>query len=198
MKYFGLAVGLVWLTAGCTGAAIDDLPPSNSSVSIESQSESTEESRNETNLVAQSQVEKRQYVSRRFGFRFAYPNKYSLKTNQSSDGRLQIYLARQENAGEPESPYIALSIYENATNTPLAEVRDGRGYLLKGETRNTTVAGQEAIEFNSGGLYDMEHVMFKTPDGKQVIHLEVTLLSESGQDAPMRRDAQVILSSFGF
>ncbi|MBE9031661.1 hypothetical protein IQ266_18165 [filamentous cyanobacterium LEGE 11480] len=136
------------------------------------------------------------YASGRFGFKFAYPQNYNLTTNENNLNDY-IYLRRVEDKNEPEPPYISISVYKNPKGRSLAKVRDGLGFDVEGKTKQTTVAGQKGIEFAASGLYTMRNVMFPTPDGKHVVHLNVTLSTEKG-DGPLGQDAKSILSNFQF
>ncbi|WP_228035397.1 hypothetical protein [Oculatella sp. LEGE 06141] len=70
--------------------------------------------------------------------------------------------------------------------------------IVSGNFNQTTVAAQDAIAFESSGLYENESVVFASPDGARVIVIEVAKVGNEVNDAPYQTVFEQIIRSFEF
>ncbi|EKU96190.1 hypothetical protein Lepto7375DRAFT_0164 [Leptolyngbya sp. PCC 7375] len=122
------------------------------------------------------------YISEQFRFQFNTPTGYVIDSTETSTSE-HISILRQEDVGTLEPPLIYISVQENPNQLSLATFRDQEIMpLMETEHPNTTVAGQPALDFESTGLYAMRNLLFSTPDGRYIIHLNASY-SESPPEA---------------
>lgn len=114
-----------------------------------------------------------QYRSDRFGFSFSYPTGYELTVGHPNDGTVEEYIVflRQEDINDPEPPFVSVHVYNNPNQLSLEDFQTVQGYFIIQEFAPTTVAGQDALEFESAGLYIDRQYLFKTPDGAHIVSL---------------------------
>lgn len=122
---------------------------------------------------AASLQSRNQYRSDRFGFRFTYPTGYEIAVGHPDDAAVEEYIIflRQDDIDDPEPPFVSVQVYANPRQLSLEDFRAELGYFVIQEFEPTTVAGQDAIDFESAGLYIDRHYLFKTPDGAHIVSL---------------------------
>lgn len=142
------------------------------------------------------------YASDRFGFRITYPRSYRIAPSASVSTQLPRSLEVLElwNQAEypdrtslPETPpLITITVYDNTQQLPLSAYK---GDLSHNDDRPLTVGGQNAIAYTSTGLYEFDHVLLSSPDGRYVLRLSGSYIDAN---APIRQDFQDIVSSLTF
>lgn len=137
------------------------------------------------------------YINEQFGFQFNTPTSYVIDSIEDAATGGHISILRQEDVGTPEPPLIYISIQENPNQLSLASFRDQEINPLMGtEHPNTTVAGQPALDFESTGLYEMRNLLLSTPDGRYIIHLNVSYLESPSEVDPLWQAGKRIVASF--
>ena len=138
-----------------------------------------------------------QYQSDRFGFSFTYPDGFELTVTHPEDSTEEyIALIRQEDVGDPEPPFIGISVYENPQQFSLEGFREDKGYYILNEFPDISVAEQRALDFEAAGLYESREHLFKTPEGDHVVSLSATYLDMVSEMDPLWQVAQTLRDSF--
>jgi hypothetical protein len=127
------------------------------------------------------------YESDRLGFSFTVPNGFTLDNSLESaeieaeyDFRGQIELwsnadyediqAGAYEGGTEYPPNVSITVYNNPEQlSPQDWVEGSNRFLRLGEYSMVTVAGQEAIGFDSDGLYRNENVVFSNPNSGDIV-----------------------------
>lgn len=152
---------------------------------------------------------KNTFQSDRFGFSFQYPAGFTpdnRSENQPPEakaallGRIEVWTSKDYQAiaagtwqGGEYPASVTISVFDNAQKRPLTTWKEAN--LSRGEDKNITVAGQEAISYASTGLYEADNVLFPSPDGRYVIHIQGAYINP---EDPMRQTYQKVVSSFKF
>lgn len=206
MKRFAILGFLASLAVGCQTPAPQPypspLPPNNTPSSSPTSTPQTPTS-------STTPETKNTYQSSRFGFRFQYPDQFTVdnrnETKPSEDreallGQLEVWTSEDYQAiasgtwqGGEYPASVTIWVFDNTTNRPLTAWKDGS--LSRGPDQNTTVAGQPAISYPSEGLYSADNVIFASPDNRYVIHIRGAYI---GADDPMRQAFQRVVDSFQF
>lgn len=207
MKHIAILSLLTVFTIGCSVPAPQPYPsplPPNGAPSSPSTTPTSPSSPNP----AAPEV-KNTYQSSRFGFRFQYPDQFTVDNRSETQppeaqefllGQLEVWTSEDYQAiasgtwkGNEYPASVTISIFDNTTNRPLTAWKDGS--LSRSPDQSTTVAGQSAISYASEGLYSADNVIFASPDGRYVIHIRGAYISA---DDPMRQAFQRIVNSFQF
>lgn len=148
------------------------------------------------------------YKSQPLGVSFEYPEGYVVdKTNEQPDtgtetlrGALEVWTLADSKAiqtnkfeGTELPANVSISVYRNPNRLSLQEwVKSSSNYFIS--PKNYTqqqVAGQEAIAFQSTGLYESENVALPSLDGQDVVVIK--LAKGSGNEAVYRQVFKQIL-----
>lgn len=149
------------------------------------------------------------YRSDRFGFTFQYPDGFVAEESVASPSSAASQpitavdlwsradaetLPSFQNQGTELPPNITISVHPNVSQRALqAWIDDNNWFVAPTDLRTVTVAGERAIAFQSTGLYEFEHVVLPTPDGKHIVLISLAHGSE-GYPAAF----QHIVSTFQF
>ncbi|GAB4437189.1 MAG: hypothetical protein OHK0035_25030 [Cyanobacteria bacterium J069] len=122
------------------------------------------------------------YRSDRFGFQFAYPADQFVAKGETdfppevaAREAVQIWTLEHDRAiqageyeGGTEYPAnVSVTVQPNPDGLAAADwIAQSDWFPEARNFQEKTVAGQPAIAFQSGGLYDMEQVLVPTPDGR--------------------------------
>jgi hypothetical protein len=137
------------------------------------------------------------YTNAQFGFTFNYPDGYVITSQEANPTGGYVTILRQEDVGTPEPLLIYINVRENPEQLPLGTFLDQEiKPLIQAQYPNTTVAGQPALDFESTGLYEMRNLLFSTPDGRYLVHLNATYLGSPSEDDPLWQVAKGIAESF--
>lgn len=137
------------------------------------------------------------YTSEQFGFEFNYPTGYEIVDQESSPSGGYISVMRQEDIGTPEPLSISITIHANPDQLTLEDFRMQEIQpLIEQEHPHTLVADQPALDFESTGLYEMRNLVYSTPDGRYVIHVNTTYLQAPSDNDPLWQATKAIISSF--
>ena len=209
-----LGLVLTSMTVGCTTASQSTIPENASALELPITSQRSEPSQpsdpvsadntaqpllssESENRVVQRASEQNRYRSDRFGFSFTYPDGFELTVTHSDNSTEEhVTLLRQEDMGDPEPPFIGISVSKNPQQLSLEDFREQKGYFIINEFPETTVAGQRALDFESAGLYESREHLFKTPEGTHVVSLSATYLDMISETDPFWQVAQTIRDSF--
>lgn len=143
------------------------------------------------------------YLSDRFGFRTLFPSGYIItpsETKPSTKPALPLQVLELWQQADfmkrdslPETPpIIHITVYNNFKPLPLTY---WKGELSRKDDQPLTVAGQTAIAYTSTGLYDSDHVLFRSRDARYVFRITV---GYTDAKAPIRHTFQELLASFTF
>ena len=143
------------------------------------------------------------YFSDRFGYRIIWPSGMIITPTEST---LPTRPARPlevlelwnqvdfpNRANLPETPpLVTITVYDNARRLPLSTYK---GELSRNDDRPVMVAGQRAIAYTATGLYESDHVLFASPNGRYVVRISGGYMAAN---APIRQAFQQVVSSFTF
>jgi hypothetical protein len=206
MKRFAIISFLAFLAVGCQTPAPQPypspLPPNNTPSSPPTPTPQTPTS-------STTPETKNTYQSSRFGFRFQYPDQFTVDTRSEAKpteaqefllGELRVWKSEDYQAivsgtwkANEYPASIIIWVFDNTAKRPLTAWKDSS--LSRGADQNTTVAGQPAISYASDGLYSADNVIFASPDGRYVIHIQGAYISA---DDSRRQAFQRVVSSFTF
>ncbi|NJL40327.1 MAG: hypothetical protein HC899_28955 [Leptolyngbyaceae cyanobacterium SM1_4_3] len=151
------------------------------------------------------------YESDRLGFSFKVPNGFTIDNSLESAeieaeydfrGHIELwsnadYEAIQAGAyegGTEYPPNVSITVYNNPEQrSPQDWVEGSNRFLRLGEYSTVMVAGQEAIAFESDGLYRNQEVVFPSPNSEDIVVISYAEGSEGYEQA-----FQEIISTFEF
>lgn len=151
------------------------------------------------------------YESDRLGFSFGVPNGFTLDNSLESAeiegefdfrGHIELWSnadyedvqAGAYEGGTEYPPNVSITVYNNSEQlSPQSWVEGSNRFLRLGEYSTVTVAGQEAIAFESDGLYRSENIVFSSPNGEDIL---VISYAEGGEG--YEQAFQEIVSTFEF
>ncbi|HYW17799.1 MAG TPA: hypothetical protein VE956_00555 [Nodularia sp. (in: cyanobacteria)] len=155
------------------------------------------------------------YRSQRLGFEFQYSGKdfvvndaVSLK-NSSNSILAIIDIWTQEHAqkiragayeGGTEYPAnVNITIYKNPKRLPLQRwLQQSQEFVAASKLKNTKVAGQNAVQFESTGLYEHKKVAFLHPKNANVIVFNLAQDGNKKNEAKYQALYKQMISSFTF
>lgn len=155
------------------------------------------------------------YRSDRFNFQFSYSAKDfvvdtpSIPANEQNSTLANIEIWTQEDGqairsgkyegGTEYPPNVRVTVFGNPQNLPLGKwVQQKNNFAAPGEFKNATIAGQNAIAFQSEGLYANKHIAFNSPDDSQIIVVTFSDVNNVGNDSIYQRAFQDVVNSFTF
>jgi hypothetical protein len=209
----GMRIGLArTLTCLMAVLAIACQSPPSSTVEATNNPASSEAIAQSTDSSTQAeQSDSTVYASDRLGFSFTVPDGFILDNSLESaeieaeyDFRGQIELwsnvdheaiqAGAYEGGTEYPPNVSITVYNNPEQrSPQDWVEGSNRFLRLGEYSTVTVAGQEAIAFESDGLYRNQEVVFPSANGVDIIVISYAKGSEGYEQA-----FQEVISTFEF
>jgi hypothetical protein len=152
------------------------------------------------------------YTSNRTRFQFDYPAGFIVEAKPSSiagnDRSLEwIDLWTQRDYDGIKSrvtptelpPNVSVAVQQNSQRLALRDwVMRNNQFASPQGFRSLTIAGQDAIVFQSTGLYDYENVVLATPNRSEVIVIRLDKVGQLESDAVYRPAFQQIISSLQF
>ncbi|MBW4654256.1 MAG: hypothetical protein KME20_14655 [Kaiparowitsia implicata GSE-PSE-MK54-09C] len=152
------------------------------------------------------------FTHREFDFTFTYPYSYIAEPidlgteNHDPDLKASIdlwsdrnYAAIRANVyeGSEYPANVTVSVYEKAETIGLEEwIRQDFRFLAVMDVTSLQVAGQDAIRFDSTGLYEYDNIAVPSPDGKSVVIINLARLMEDNE--AYKPAFETILSTFEF
>ncbi|MBF2004015.1 MAG: hypothetical protein IGS49_00680 [Chlorogloeopsis fritschii C42_A2020_084] len=155
------------------------------------------------------------YKSDRFGFQFSYPSNIFVvddktkipSSNNAPLAAIQIWT--QEHAkkigsgayeGGTEYPAnVSVTVANNPQKLPLQKwVKQSNQFGVTRAFKDTKIAGQNAIAFQSSGLYENEHVVFTSPNGSNIIVITFGKTGYGNNDAIYQKAFDQVVNSFTF
>jgi hypothetical protein len=151
------------------------------------------------------------YESDRLGFSFKVPDGFTVDNSLESAeiegefdfrGHIELWSnadyedvqAGAYEGGTEYPPNVSITVYNNPEQlSPQDWVEGSNRFLRLGEYRTVTVAGQDAIAFESDGLYRNQEVVFPSSNGEDIIVISYAEGSEGYEQA-----FQEIVSTFEF
>jgi hypothetical protein len=150
------------------------------------------------------------YESDRLGFSFDVPDGFTVDNSLESaeiegeyDFRGQIELwsdadyadvqAGAYEGGTEYPPNVSITVYNNPEQSLQAWAEGHNRFVMIGEYSAVIVAGQEAIAFDSEGLYRNKNIVFSSPNGEDIV---VISYAEGGEG--YEQAFQEIISTFEF
>ncbi|HEY9636176.1 MAG TPA: hypothetical protein V6D14_22410 [Coleofasciculaceae cyanobacterium] len=152
------------------------------------------------------------YQSARSGFRFQYPADYVTESREvpgssgSSIEAIDIWTQRDYEgikarpSQNPElPPNVSVEAYQNPRRRSLKDwVAQNNRFVSPKNFKSLTVAGQEAIAFDSTGLYEYENVVIPSPNGSTAIVISLAKIGVPENDKAYQPAFEQILSTFQF
>lgn len=150
------------------------------------------------------------YESDRLGFSFNVPDGFTVDNSLESAeiegeydfrGQVEIWSdadyadvqAGAYEGGTEYPPNVSITVYNNPEQSLQAWAEGHNRFVMIGEYSAVTVAGQEAIAFDSDGLYRSKNIVFSSPNGEDIV---VISYAEGGEG--YEQAFQEIISTFEF
>ncbi|MGG6294172.1 hypothetical protein ACQ4M4_07110 [Leptolyngbya sp. AN02str] len=152
------------------------------------------------------------YTNSEYGFSFTYPEGYVLEAQ--SDPRMeedpeqkesldlwtaQNYSAIRSNVYEgSELPAnVNVSVYAKPESVALQDwIRQGNRFVEINNPQSTQLAGQDAIAFSSTGLYEHQNIVLASPDGANVVVINLARFDEENE--AYKPAFETVVSTFAF
>lgn len=164
------------------------------------------------NLVSQKQAI---YRSDRYGFQFSYSPKDFVvdeKTNKPSSkdnllATIDIWTHQhakkiRSGAYEGGTEYpanVSVRVSRNPQKLPLQKwIQQSNQFGITRTFKNTKIAGQNAIAFQSSGLYENENIVFSSPKNSNIIVITFAKTNYGNNDAIYKKAFEQVVNSFAF
>ncbi|MDX2214090.1 MAG: hypothetical protein SFY66_12450 [Oculatellaceae cyanobacterium bins.114] len=156
------------------------------------------------------------YINDQLGFQFAYPQNFLLKSSEDTskaaveeDLKITLDLWEREQyktieagnyAGGTElPPNVQVEVYRNGDRLSLQDwVTQSDRFVMRGEFQTQAIAGQEALVFQSEGLYSYNNVVLPNQTGDEVIVISLAQINVPELDGPNQKAFEQIVSTFQF
>lgn len=152
------------------------------------------------------------YSNKRFGFSFYYPQKEFVVTeSKMTTNNLDTILANidiwtQEHAkkirdgvyaeGTEYPANVQITVYKNPQRLSLQKfIQQSQSFAVRSKLKNTKLAGQKAIQFQSQSLYDSQHIALINPQDANIIVITLSLTSNKNNDVKYQKIFNQVLSS---
>ncbi len=153
------------------------------------------------------------YQSDRFGFHFTYADDQFVAKAETDLGpdvvaleAIQIWTTEHDqeiNAGDYEGgteypANVSITVQPAPNGLTLQDcVQQSDWFSESRNIKETTVAGQAAIAFQSSGLYEADHVALATPDGAAIVLVTLNKINDDAGN-PYQTLFEQIVSSLTF
>jgi hypothetical protein len=155
------------------------------------------------------------YQNLNFGFQFNYSldefvvNESKINWGTEEDkNRTVINIWTQKHAQAIQSGFyeqgteypanVQITV-ESAPQKSLREwIEQSDRFVMSEELKNTTIAEQAAIVFQSTGLYENQNIAFTSPDGYLVFVITLSQINSGDEDTPYKQVFEEVKNSFIF